>query len=415
MRADKSFVRPTRLGYANQPLAFAGAALLNWCTPGGRRSLPQDLPFLSRQGNTRAARFSALLVTLLFLSACRHPGVLPKDYLALVADEGSQAVAVVNMAEFKCVRMLPLGFVPRRLVLRPGGREVYVASESGLVAVIRLPGLRVLSRLECGRGSVAICFSPHGRRAYVLARGSDSLTVINCRTMKVMRRFPLLANVVRIALTRDGHTLLAEDTAGGQLLFVNPQTGRSVASVRLGQQPGPMVVLQFGQKAFVADADDRTVTVVDLSGKQVLSHIELGSPPAFLALKPDGGELFAFSPADSTLTILDTSDDSVEQSLPTGIRPSAAVFRRDSRTAYIANEGDGTVTTLDVNSRTVLASTRVGIQPDSLALTPDDRFLAIADFAGASLAILRTRNSSLLTTIPVGSEPVDVVIPGWEQ
>ncbi|MGH9359458.1 MAG: YncE family protein, partial [Terriglobia bacterium] len=105
-----------------------------------------------------------------FLAGCHHSGTPPNAYLALVANQGSRSVSVVNLATFTRVRTIPLDFSPVKLAVRPGGsRDVYVVSQTGVIAVIRYPGLLVAARIPCGRGRVDLRFLPGGRHAYALA------------------------------------------------------------------------------------------------------------------------------------------------------------------------------------------------------------------------------------------------------
>ncbi len=375
----------------------------------------------SERGSTTFARFlsfiarhcflfcSALIVAL--APACSRPMAPPRPYLALAAVGKDHSVAVASLASFRVLRIIPLAYAPRRVVLRPGSREVYVTSADGILSIIRYPDLAVAATLRVPQGATGLTFSPAGDRAYGI--GGGGIFVLDCNLRKITRCFPLHDHPSGIALTSDGKVLLAEDRAAGQLVFVNAADGQVLGKASAGKQPGSMVILPRGKKVFVADPEEETVAVLDIASRQLLSEIQVGGAPGLLALKPDGGELFVFSPQSSLATILNTSYNYVEQTVSTGTNPVAAVFTHDSSLLYIANEGDGTVTTLNVPTRQVVASIRVGIKPVALALTPDERFLAVADAGASSLAIMRARAPALITTIPVGDEPESVVVPDW--
>ncbi|MGH9773260.1 MAG: YncE family protein, partial [Candidatus Acidiferrales bacterium] len=232
----------------------------------------------------RQLRLPAVCLAASFLAGCHHSGTPPNAYLALVANQGSRSVSVVNLATFTRVRTIPLDFAPVKLAVRPGEREVYVTSGTGEIAIIRYPSLRIVARIQCGRGRVDLRFLPGGRHAYALASPGKTIQVINCRRRKVERQIQLSAPVERIALTPNGKMLLAE--AGAKLLFLDANTGAMQGEVELGKQPGAFVILPDGLKAFVADAGEQTVTAVDLAGRRILANIDVGAPPTLLALKP---------------------------------------------------------------------------------------------------------------------------------
>lgn len=333
-------------------------------------------------------------------------------YVAFVASEGSHCVAVVDLGNFRLLRILPLDFAPRRIFVRPRSHELYVASDSGKICVVRFPAMRVVTTLHTGICAPSLCFSPDGRRAYGLA-APNRIFVLTGDPPSVSQTFLLKHRLSRLALTPDGKTLVGEGAREDQLVCLNSHDGAILGFIPIGRDPGPLVILRNSQKAFIADAGDQTISAVDLADRQTLSRIEIGSSPSLICLKPDGGELFAISSVSSILTILNVSSDSVEQSLPAGRDPAAVAVSSDSRFLYIANAEDGTVTTLEIADRKVVAAIRIGVKPVALALTPDQRFLAVADAGAASLAVMRARVPMLITTIPVGTDPVDVAIPGW--
>lgn len=354
----------------------------------------------------------ALLGLICLAAACHRRMAAPKPYLALVADQAGESVAVVNLEQFSLARVVELGFSPLKIDARPGHAEVFVTSLTGQVAVIRFPGLAVVGGFKTGRGLNTLVFTPGGDTAYVLGNDGNWIYKVDCASLRVLNAFHMPDPLASIAWVENRNVLLGEDVAEGSLVLINPQSGAVTGSVNVGPGAGSLVILPSGGKAFLAAPSTNEVTAVDLADKQILSRIDVGFPPSLLVLKPDAGELFALSGQDSTMTILNVSYDSVEESHPSGADPVAAVFSRDSRWLYIANAGDGTVTRVDVGSRQEFV-THVGMRPQALALTPDERFLAVVDSEGDRLSVMRAATGDLMTAIPVGAGPVDVAIPGW--
>ncbi|MGH9328105.1 MAG: YncE family protein [Terriglobia bacterium] len=353
--------------------------------------------------------FLLLAVSLFFFSSCsRRPAFLPKPYLAFVASHGGRSVVVVDLANFRRLRTIPLPFRPLQIDVPPHARELAVTSDDGKLAVINFPGLRVIKVIEAGSGLIDLAFRG---RAEAIASSDHQLMVFALPKWRLVRQFALSSPLAHVALTPDGKVLIGEDKVNSKLDFINPADGRLVGTTPLGDKPGSMVVLR--RKIFLANQGQDSVTAVDLASRGILSRIEIAAPPTLLALKPDGGEVFAFSAESPLATILDTFHDSVEQTLPAGKQPAAAIFTANSDSLYIANAGEGTVTLINVANRKVLASVCVGIRPDALALTPDERLLAVTDKAAGSLAVMRAQPLGLLTTIPVGPDPEDVVVPDW--
>ena len=373
----------------------------------------------------------ALSLLVLCLNACHRQAEPPKPYLAFVANEDSNAVAAVDLADFHVVASIPVAAKPEQLVVRPHHPELWVVSALGTVSVIGFPALRVVQSLHIGNSARDLIFAPNGDHTYVLDGDSGLIVFGDGKPGEFPResgRLRLGGKLTSLALTPDGNTLVVADAATSRLVFVSVEARRVLGTVEVGRGPGPIVILPDGSKAFVADTEEEKVSAADTTSRQILSHIEISSKPTGLLLKPDGGELFVLSAEGGIATIVDTLHDNVEQTFSTGRGTAAGVIRRDQSVLYLANAGDGSVTCLDVENRVVLNSTHVGTEPRALALTPDERFLVVADRGASSLAVLRAdplardrkgqpwmdpKRSLLITTVPVGAGPVDVVVPEW--
>jgi YVTN family beta-propeller protein len=376
-------------------------------------------------------RFTALSVLVLCSSACHRQAEPPKPYLAFVANEESNTVAAVDLADFHVVASIPVAAKPEQLAVRPHHRELWAVSGLGTISVIEFPALRVVQTLRIGNSARDLIFAANGDHTYVLDGDSGLIVFGDGRPGEVPResgRVRLGGKLASLALAPDGKTLVVADAATSRLVFVSVEARRVLGSVEVGKGPGPIVILPDGTKAFVADTEEEKVSAADITSRQILSHIEISSKPTALKLKPDGGELFVLSAEGGIATIVDTFHDNVEQTFPTGRGTTAGVIRRDQSMLYLTNAGDGSVTCLDVENRVVLNSTHVGTEPRALALTPDERFLVVADRGASSLAVLRAdpsardskgqlwmdpKRSLLITTVPVGAGPVDVVVPEW--
>ena len=367
------------------------------------------------------------------LSACHRQAEPPKPYLAFVANEDSNTVAAVDLADFHVVASIPVAVKPEQVVVRPHHHELWAVSALGTMSVISFPALRVIHTLRIGNSARDLIFAPDGDHTYVLDPDSGLIVFDEGKPGEFPResgRLRLGGRLASLVLTPDDKTLVVADAATSRLIFVSVEGRRVLGAVEVGKAPGPIVILPDGSKAFVADTDEEKISAADIVTRQILSHIEISSRPTALLLKPDGGELFVLSAEGGIATIVDTLHNNVEQTFPTGRGTAAGVIRRDQSVLYLANAGDGSVTCLDVENREVLNSTHVGTEPRALALTPDERFLAVADRGASSLAVLRAdprardskgqlwmdpKRSLLITTVPVGAGPVDVVVPEWLQ
>lgn len=370
-----------------------------------------------------------LVVLVTSLISCTRKHTPPRPYLAFVANEASNTLAVVNLASFQTTALIPVAPEPVRVLARPNTQELLVLSRSGAVSVIAYPELRVAATIRVGSPAANLALSADAQWA-AASDDQGEVVLIDCKSRAVEGRVQLRGDVSALVFSPNGKMLIAADGSHDRLVFIDVTTRTVLGEVHVGKEPGAMAVVPDGSKLFVADAGESDLSAVDLTTRQVLSNIDLASKPVALVLKPDGGELIALCRESATFAIIDTLHDDVETEMPTGTDPVAAVVTRDSAKLYIANRGDGTVEAVDLQNRSQpgsILSTRAGIAPSALALTPDERFLTVTDSATSSLAVLGTAPLSpksskvqsvampLITTVGVGANPVDVAVPDWLQ
>lgn len=185
-------------------------------------------------------------------------------------------------------------------------------------------GIEVASNSISSRIPVGICpvygvTSPDGQRAFILNRGSGTITVINAQTnqLDTVNASPYLngdgtINLCNGATPCDAGPVYADFYAPGNLLVVSnydndtvsvidtslvesgigagndsPTFGKVLATIPVGHQPAALTVLQDGSRAYVANEGDGTVTVVSLTSFTKLSTIVLSPVSAPTSTDPN--------------------------------------------------------------------------------------------------------------------------------
>ena len=135
-------------------------------------------------------------------------------------------------------------------------------------------------------------------------------------------------------------------------------------------------------RAYVANADTNTVSVVDTASNTVLATIPVGPipfAPIGIAITPDGTRVYVtnagdpFDRANGTVAVIDTATDTVVATISVGILPEAVAITPDGTRAYVANTGTSTVSVIDTASLNVVSTIRVGKSPWGVAIGPPPR------------------------------------------
>ena len=139
-----------------------------------------------------------------------------------------------------------------------------------------------------------------------------------------------------IALSRD-QTFLVNVNPEADTVTVFDAVGNptKVAEVAVGGDPESVAINPNNTVAYVANAEDGTVSVVDLASRTVSGTIPVGAEPMAVTLSPNGTRLYVANSASNTLSVVDTSSraviDTVDLS-PFGSAPRAVAVTNDTDT-----------------------------------------------------------------------------------
>lgn len=117
--------------------------------------------------------------------------------LAFVPAIGEKRVVVYNLKDWKFVKSIPIAGTPLFVVVKPGGREVWVdnvdapgSEAERLVQVIDVETLEVKKTIDVGKGAIDPQFTPKGDAVYISVREEGKVAVYDTDTYKLIREIP---------------------------------------------------------------------------------------------------------------------------------------------------------------------------------------------------------------------------------
>jgi len=123
-----------------------------------------------------------------------------------------------------------------------------------------------------------------------------------------------------------------------------------------------------GKEIWAANAQDGTVSIVDVAGKKVTQTLDANVTSANrLKFTPDGKLVFVSTLGGSDLSILDAATRKVVKRVNIGHGAAGIVMQPDGQRAYVACTPDNYVVVVDLKSLEVTEHIDAGKQPDGLA------------------------------------------------
>ena len=245
-----------------------------------------------------------------------------------------------------------------------GSPRAYIVSQNktsgspGEVSAIEMSSSTISTKIDVGVDPVYGVMTADGKRAFIMNKGDNTVTVINSQTnqLDVVPTLPAPGAVnpipvgvapvwADLAPTRNELVVANEGdgTSKGSVSIINiplcsatalpgnPNCdvnnpidangfGQVLATVPVGVDPQMVAVLQDGSRAYVINKGDSTVSVVNLTTNTVTATIPVPATPhpTFMAVinGTPTGKVYVTSPESDHMTIIRTDTDTVETTVP---------------------------------------------------------------------------------------------------
>ena len=267
------------------------------------------------------------------------------------------------------------------------------------------PSPSVTTTIPVGSAPLWVAISPDGRRAYIVNAGSDTVSVIDTASNRVIATISV-PGAGRVAITPDGRYAYVTacpdcDNAKGDVSMINTASNTVTATFAVGSGPFGVAISPDGRYAYVTDRSSDAVSVINTASNRVTATIPVGIFPTCVAVSPDGRYAYVTNATTNTVSVIDTATDTVTATIPAGSGAFSVAFAPDSRHAYVANLNAGTVSVIDTGSDTVTTALAVGAHPFAVAVSPDGRYAYVTDADSNTVSVIDTASNMVTATIPL--------------
>jgi DNA-binding beta-propeller fold protein YncE len=181
---------------------------------------------------------------------------------------------------------------------------------------------------------------------YVVSKESNSLYALDIKTKKVAFTSPLETEAYTCRLSPDGKKLLITLWGAKQLAIWDCEKKTIERKINVGDNPNDICIRRDGKFAFVANADDNTVSVVDLvAGKTTETLVAAlfpdaptGSTTNSVALSSNEKTLYVANADNNCLAVFDVSNPGKSASkgfVPVGWYPTCV--RTVGKNVFVSN------------------------------------------------------------------------------
>jgi len=169
---------------------------------------------------------------------------------------------------------------------------------------------------------------------YVVTKENNSLYIADLATRQVIQRFELGGEAYKCRLSRDRKELYITCWGCDKLLIFDTEKRMFSDEVKVGDNPNDICLTKNNRWMFVANANDNSVSVIDIRGRRVVETLNAalyadappGSTTNALALSPDDRTLYVANADNNCLAVFDVHEPGSASSkgfIPVGWYPTA--------------------------------------------------------------------------------------------
>lgn len=180
------------------------------------------------------------------------------------------------------------------------------------------------------------------------------------------------------------------------------------ALIEVGAHPAHVVALADGTTAFVTNAGENTVGVIDLKAGQMVARIPTGAYPHGMRLSPDQTQLLVANVEEGSVSLIDVASRAEIARIPVGKAPVQVGFLPDGSRAFVSLRDEDAVAVIDLTKHQVTARIPVGRGPIQLHASADGRYVFVADQGSAEqpdnrLSVIELAKAATVATIETGT------------
>lgn len=221
----------------------------------------------------------------------------------------------------------------------------------------------------------------------------------------------LVAGLVPGAAHADTLVVLNKTEATASL--VDPHSGRTQGTVKVGVGPHEVALSPDGRTAVVANYGDQTpgssLTVIDIPTAKAVRTIDLGAlrRPHGIQWVPGSSVVIITVEQNRAIACVDVKTGTVLETIATDQDIShMVVLSKKADRAYVANIVSGSVTVIDIPTRSIVTQIQTGDGAEGIDITPDGTQVWVTNRSADTVSVIDTATSKVVATMPSPSFPI---------
>ena len=272
---------------------------------------------------------------------------------------------------------LPRFLVPIAVLLVSSG---WAASQLRQIGMVNLPGSPGFSELAFAKGMMLMTHT-----------AASTVDVFDPTRRRVVAQITGLQSPRGIAVDNPNGRVYVADSGGNSIAVIATDTWKVSETIPVQGLPDALLLDDSGKRLYWSDAENGTVSLLDLGTRQNIGNVQIGGTPRYLAQDPDRGVVFATVQDRHEVVAIDPQLKIVSRFDLNASQPTGLVYDGRFQELYVAVR----YAVLTINAANGVEVNRVpaaaGI--DRLWLDPESR--TVYGAGGGTLLVMRADQGRL--------------------
>lgn len=277
------------------------------------------------------------------------------------------------------------------------------AAVAGLALALAAPAGTAKPRLPKLAGTVV-----------VVNQSSDTVTLIDLRTLEAYRHVPVVGGPHEAAVSPDGRTVVVTNYSRQRvpqktLSVIALPEGRTLRTIELDRYRMPHGLRWVDDRRVVCTVEaDSALLVVNVESGAIERVFETGNRGShMLALSQDRRRLYCSNMGGGSVSAFDFETGEKLADIPTGRECEGVGVTPDGRWVWAGNRAEDTISIIDTESLEVVKRLDSPGFPYRVQFTPDGRQALVPHARASSLVVCDVATQSIVRSIPLGLTQVE--------
>lgn len=240
----------------------------------------------------------------------------------------------------------------------------------GKVLVIDAKTGQILSKTELEKPNHNSIFSPDGQELWTTLMKHDGKTLVyDAQTMVLKNTIAVGNDPAEVTFSANGKYAFTANGGSNSVSVIDIQTKKVIKTILVGAEPVGAWTGADGNM-YVDNEIGQSVSIINVDKLEVVETVNLGFKPGYVAYNQALNEMWVSNAGQSFVYyfVRENNQWKNQGSIQTGLDAHAIAFSKDWKTAYVTNQKNLTISIVDVVNHKKIRDISVGQKPNGIVL-----------------------------------------------